>query len=263
VNVTTTTHFAPGKAGAGEGGGVSDGEAQVIELGAKTGDRASGMRLAKKLGVPWKKVSGEFDKAVGDYDKKAAAGEKTAATDDARTVTLEDGNPLKLASPRAVTVFEKGYASQLNAREKLQKYRDFMAANGVQVFGEKAAERDALAKDAIAAATTISPMGSSDHAAHIEEGTLGPKGGVTDWLMGQGPDVTVKILDEKIKTLNNNINNQLNILRKSGGSEQKSGFAESKAPTGASKAPTVTETRVLPDGRKIEMLSDGSKRLAK
>jgi hypothetical protein len=218
-----------GKGGAG-GGSSTDVAAQKFTAWLeKNPDASESEKQSQAIGLGLKisgKPSQTTMKTVEDRVAANAKGGKSS-------VTLDDGSELQLPSAKAVPQFVKGYNSRTQAKEKLAALLQDVQENG-NVYGTDANERrKALIHDANIAVAQISSMGPSDHSSHMELGSLGPVEGRRVPLFGASNDVGIKLIQDKIKQVEEGTQREIHSYRNQGTPLAAGGGA---APTGGAPA---------------------------
>jgi len=213
THVTTTTHFAPGRAGAGGAGGGSA-VVDLVKMAENGAKRSEIVAAAAHAGIPEKTWKNQVDLAFSEREKGQAAGEKAKAGEDDRTIQLNDGTDLKLPTARAVPQFVSGYQSKMNAIEKLRQYHADLKENGDVYTPEAVARRERLHDAAVSAVASVTSMGASDHSTHIEAGTLGKTGKYTIPFIGAGAKDGIKGTELVIKDLEDTVQKTVESYRK-------------------------------------------------
>ena len=247
--VTDTTKFVPGKAGAGGGGGGSA-VTKLVQMAENGSKRSEIVAAAAAAGLPEKTWKNQVDLAFKERETGEANKEKAQAAEDGRTVTLDNGEPLTLPTPRAVPQFVKGYNSRIQAAQKVRELLQHVKEVGSSPWGvDDADRRKALIHDANIAVGSISSMGQSDHSTHLELGTLGSIQPRQTPGLRPSDSVGIKLLTDKLKQIEEGTEREIHAFRKGSGTFK---GAETEPAKG-----TPGEVRVTKDGRVLMKQPDG------
>jgi hypothetical protein len=191
-----------------------------------------------------------------------------AAKADASSPVMRDenGNVIGTApNARGVVALGEEGAKREKAVKSATEYADFIKQHGQYYTNPGAAETieaQRLYDQAHADRASVTTLGQSKEAQALEGNLIGERPGSLANATHMKPTfspVQVGKGAADLSDLQKSVNNR--ILTPVPGQPVRKAEAKATPPAPAS-APRVTETRVLPDGRKIEMLSDGTKRLA-
>jgi hypothetical protein len=211
VNVTTTTKFSAGKGGAGGGGNDL---AQVVDYVNRTGDRAGGIRLATKLGLPAKAYQHEMDAAESNYQKTSAKAEADKAKGDQASEASEirdmDGKVIGHAPTMGTRLNpEVAHADNRVGNAKalvgaLTELKEDVAKNGNNLLpgSVKSRNRSALIANIQAAKRVAEALPASEGGLHLEEAQMPGSGQLI------GLSTSPELIDKTISRIRDKVNAQ-------------------------------------------------------